>query len=230
MLIDERDRFVTRRELPAMARLSVVPSPAGLKIAGVTGECRAVTPDSVAREVSATVWRDTLALRLGNEEADAFLSNELGRPLRLAYQHDASRRPIDRRSSDGGDQVSLADGFPLLITTEASLQALNDRLATPVTMERFRANLVIAGAEPWQEDRWRRIRIGDVELEVARPCSRCIVITQQPHTGERLEGNEPLTTLRAMGRFAAGGIMFGQNAIPRSLGSLSVGDRVDVIE
>ncbi|RYE93748.1 MAG: MOSC domain-containing protein, partial [Oxalobacteraceae bacterium] len=230
MVIDERDRFVTRREVPALARLSVEPTTDGLVIASGSGGCRAVTPGSTALVVEATVWRDKLALRLGNQEADAFLSAELGRPVRLAYQHDDSRRPIDSRFSQAGDHVSLADGFPLLITTEASLHALNDRLTVPVTMERFRPNLVIAGAGPWEEDRWRRIRIGSLELEVARPCSRCVVITQQPHTGERLEGNEPLATLRAMGRSTKEGVLFGQNAILRLGDNLSVGDKVEIVE
>lgn len=230
MVIDARDRFVTRREVPAMARLRVDVTPTGLAITGPSGACHPVTPGDDAPLVDATVWRSTVAVRLGNEAADAFLSESLGRPVRLAYQHEASRRAIDPAFSRAGDHVNLADGFPLLVTTTASLDALNRRLATPVTMERFRANLVVDGAAPWDEDRWRRIRIGTVELHLARPCSRCIVVTQQPHTGERLDGNEPLSTLRAMGRLAPGGIMFGQNAIPDRLGTLRVGDAVEVIE
>ncbi|WP_174298625.1 MOSC domain-containing protein [Sphingomonas bacterium] len=230
MIIDQRNRFVTRREVPAMASLNVTPSRTGLTIRSATESSHAIMPGDEAPLVDARVWRDTVSVRVGNDAADAFLSEALGRPVRLAHQHDSSRRAIDPRYSRPDDHVSLADGFPLLITTMASLDALNDRLAVPVTMARFRSNLVIADAAPWQEDRWRRIRIGAVEMEIARPCSRCIVVTQQPDTGERLEGNEPLATLRAMGRLAADGIMFGQNAIIRRPGTLSIGDRVEVIE
>lgn len=230
MIIDERNRFVTRRDVPAMALLSATPSSNGLTISGLSGECHATTPGVDAPVTEATVWRDTVAVQVANRDADAFLTSALGRPVRLAYQHDASRRGIDPRFSLQDDHVSLADGFPLLVTTEASLDALNQRLAVPVTMARFRPNLVIAGAEPWQEDRWRRIRIGTMDLRITRPCSRCIVVTQQPDTGERLEGNEPLATLRAIGRRTPDGIMFGQNAIPDRPGSVSVGDAVTVIE
>jgi uncharacterized protein YcbX len=230
MVVDERHRFVTRRELPAMALLEAHPTPGGLALSHPTGTCHAIIPDDDATVVDATIWRDTLAVRLGNDVADAFLSRVLNRPVRLAYQFEASRRAIDRQYAGEDDHVSLADGFPLLVTSTASLDALNARLTSPVTMDRFRPNLVIAGAEPWAEDRWRRVRIGTVELRLARPCARCIVVTQQPDTGERLEGNEPLATLRAMGRFVEGGIMFGQNAIPDRLNTVRVGDEVEILE
>lgn len=230
MIIDERGRFVTRREVPAMARLDVRPTAEGLTIVSAGGECRAVRPDGSAPAVVATIWRDTVTVHVGNEEADAFLSAALARPVRLAYQPDTSLRAIDTHFSNPGDHVSLADGFPLLITTEPSLRALNDQLAVPVPMERFRPNLVIAGTQPWDEDRWRRIRIGDVTLDVASPCTRCVITTQQPETGERLEGNEPLATLRAIGRYIRSGTIFGQNAIARSGSVVNVGDKLAVLE
>lgn len=230
MVIDERHRFLTRRDIPAMALVEARVTATGLILSHPSGTCEAITPDDDAVEVAATIWRDTVSVRLGNDVADAFLSEALGRPVRLAHQFDASRRAIDRRYARVDDQVSLADGFPLLITTTASLDALNAHLTVPVTMERFRPNLVVAGAEPWAEDRWRHLRIGEVELRLARPCSRCIVITQEPNTGRRLNGNEPLATLRAMGRSIDGGIMFGQNAIPNLLGTLRVRDEVEVLE
>lgn len=230
MVIDERGRFVTRREVPAMAKLQVQPTHEGLTIASAAGECRAARPDENAPAVVATIWRDSVLVQVGNEEAYAFLSHELASPVRLAYQPDTSIRAVDARFSDPRDHVSLADGFPLLITTEASLRALNDQLTVPVPMERFRANLVIGGTHPWDEDRWRRVRIGDVTLEVASPCTRCVITTQQPDTGERLEGNEPLPTLRAMGRYIQSGTIFGQNAIARSEGDVNVGDDFEVLE
>jgi uncharacterized protein YcbX len=150
--------------------------------------------------------------------------------VRLAWQPDTSRRPIDAAYAGEADHVSLADGFPLLVTTEASLAALNGHLTAAVGMTSFRANLVIAGTEAWDEDRWRRIRVGEVMLRIAKPCSRCIITTQNPLTGDRQHGNDPLTTLRAIGRAAKGGIMFGQNAIPDGPGTIRVGDTVEVLE
>ncbi|MBD8618976.1 MOSC domain-containing protein [Sphingomonas sp. CFBP 13728] len=231
MLVDDADRFITRRQVPDMARIGVTVEGSHILFHHAElGTCEAAVPDDSVAGVAATVWRDTVMVRFGNPEADAFLSKALGRPVRLAYHYDESVRAIHPDWSMPGEQVSLADGFPLLVTTEASLVALNDRLANGVTMARFRPNIVIAGAEPWAEDRWRRIRIGTTVLRIARPCSRCIIVTQQPLTGERLDGNEPLGTLRAMGHANAGGIMFGQNAVPERFGTIAVGDNVEVLE
>lgn len=233
MVVDARHRFVTRREVPAMARLTAEPTPAGLLIRGPAGSVEAAVPDPYAPLVRATVWRDTVAVRLSNDAADAFLSSALGRPVRLAYQPDDSHRPVDPAHARPGEHVSLADGYPLLVTTTASLAALNARLAVPVPMARFRSNLVIDGAEglveAWAEDRWASLRVGEVELRLARPCTRCVVVTQQPDTGERLEGNEPLSTLRAMGRLMPGGVTFGWNAVATRPGRLAVGDAVEVL-
>ena len=230
MLVDPDGRFITRRQVPAMATIAVAATADGLILRHSDhGDCPVTTPDATAPAIAARVWKDELPVRLGNPQADGFLTAILGRPARLVWQDDPRHRPIKPAYARPGDHVSLADGFPLLVTTEASLTALNDRLAGPVPMARFRPNLVIAGAAPWAEDGWRRIRIGDVELRLARPCARCIVVTQQPDTGERLDGNEPLATLRAMGHATADGIMFGQNAVPERLGMLRVGDPVEVL-
>ncbi len=231
MLVDPDGRFITRRQVPAMTAMSVETTADGLILRHPDhGDCRVTTPDAAAPVIDGRVWKDELPVRLGNPQADGFLAAILDRPVRLAWQHDPRRRPIAPAHARPGEHVSLADGFPLLVTTEASLAALNDRLAVAVPMARFRPNLVIAGATPWAEDRWRRIRIGDVELRLALPCARCIVVTQQPDTGERLEGNEPLTTLRAMGHATTAGVMFGQNAVPERLGKVRIGDPVEIIE
>lgn len=231
MLVDPDGRFITRRQVPAMARMVVETVADGLILHHPDhGRCRVRTPDATAPVIAGQVWKDALPVRLGNPQADDFLGAILGRPARLAWQHDPRLRPVKPGHALAGEHVSLADGFPLLVTTEGSLAALNDRLAVPVPMMRFRPNLVIGGADPWAEDRWRRIRIGAVVLRIARPCARCIVVTQQPDTGDRLEGNEPLATLRAMGHATADGIMFGQNAVPERLGLLRVGDPVEILE
>ena len=146
------------------------------------------------------------------------------------WLHDPSRRPIDRRHAPDGGTVSFADGFPALLATRASLDDLNRRLAAPVPMARFRPNLVVEGADPWDEDRWRRLRIGDATFSVARPCQRCAVTTVDPLTGERPDPTEPLRTLATFRRDAGGGVMFGQNLLPETGGRLRVGDAVEILE
>ena len=129
-----------------------------------------------------------------------------------------------------GDTVSFADGYPLLLTGTASLDQLNQWLTAaghqPVPMNRFRPNVVVSGFEPWDEDRWRRIRIGEVPFRVAKPCGRCVVTTTDQVTGER--GSQPLAMLAARRRFGKN-LVFGQNLIPDSPGRIRVGDPIGII-
>ena len=117
--------------------------------------------------------------------------------------------------------------FPLLVTSAASLDDLNGRLPAPIGMERFRANLVIAGAAPWAEDGWRHLRVGSAMFAVVKPCARCIMITTDQQTGTRDPASEPIRTLQRFRRDATGQVIFGQNLVPRSGGVVSVGDPVE---
>jgi uncharacterized protein YcbX len=96
-------------------------------------------------------------------------------------------------------------------------------------MLRFRPNLVIEGGEAFAEDGWKRLRIGEVEFRVVKPCSRCILTTVDPQTGERSPDREPFTTLQAY-RNTEKGPMFGQNLVNDGVGQLEVGMPVTVLE
>jgi len=232
MVVNAAGRFLTRRELPHLARIEARPQDDGISLHHAEGgEIHVPFPPSDAATETVRIWKDDVQARIADPRANDYVSTLLGRPLRLAYQADDCPRPVDPGYAAAGDAVSFADGFPLLVTTTPSLDALNARLAVPVAMERFRPNIVIAGDfEPWAEDRWHRIRIGDVELRIAKPCARCVMVTQDPVTGDKVDGDEPLPTLRAMGRQAVSGIIFGQNAIPDRFGAIAVGDAVELIE
>jgi hypothetical protein len=121
----------------------------------------------------------------------------LGRPVRLVYLDDPTRRPVDPEFGRDGDVVSFADGYPLLLTSSASLDELGRWLIEdgeqPVPMTRFRPSAVVTGAPAWAEDRWRRIRVGAVEFRVVKPCGRCVVTTTDQITGE--VGSQPLKML-----------------------------------
>jgi uncharacterized protein YcbX len=93
-------------------------------------------------------------------------------------------------------------------------------------MTRFRPSVVVAGAPPWAEDRWRRIRIGAVPFRVAKPCGRCVVTTIDQITGTR--GKQPLKMLGKRRRIGED-LVFGQNLIPDSGGVIRVGDRVEIL-
>ncbi|MFG2111946.1 MOSC domain-containing protein [Streptomyces sp. NPDC048718] len=168
-------------------------------------------------------------------EADAWFSAYLGTEVRLVHLDDpARRRPIDPRYAAPGETVSFADGYPLLATTTASLDALNSLIAQgdhadegPLPMNRFRPSVVVDGTAPWAEDDWRRLAIGDVVFRVAKPCGRCVVTTTDQTSGER--GKEPLRTL-ARHRKSGGSLVFGQNLIPEHRGTIRVGDPVKILD
>ena len=123
--------------------------------------------------------------------------------------------------------MSFADGYPLLLTSEASLADLNRRMDRALPMDRFRANLVIDGEVPFAEDEWARIRVGSTKFRVVKPCARCVVTTTDQRTGAR--GPEPLRTLASF-RNAGGKVLFGENLIHDGPGPVRLGDPVEVLE
>jgi len=230
MIVDETGRFLTQRQAPKLAQIVAEPTEDGVILRHERmGALRLDFPDERAAVETVIIWRDTVKARLAAPASD-YLSSFLGRAARLVYLDDVRARPVNPEFGRNDDRVSFADGFPLLITSTASLDDLNRRLDAPVPMDRFRANLVVSGAPAWAEDTWRRIRVGPLTLRVVKPCARCIVPTLDPLTGEPPDGNEPLETLARFRRNREGGIMFGQNAIPDDSGRLAVGDVVEAIE
>jgi hypothetical protein len=140
---------------------------------------------------------------------------------------DHSNRPVDPDYTVGENQVSFSDGFPFLLISEASLNDLNKRLPESVAMMRFRPNLVVKNTEPFEEDFWKFIRIGDCELQVVKPCSRCVLTTVDPETG-KFSGKEPLRTLATF-RKENGKVLFGQNLLATKMGEMEVGMPVEII-
>lgn len=231
MLVDANGKFVTQREYPAMATLVATPNLVGLTLSAPgRAPCEVAKPSPDAPRIPVTVWKSTLQLPMAEDAVNAWCTRTIGHPVRLVYLNDEALRQQTSSYAKVGDVVSLADGFPLLITTTASLAALNAAMEAPVTMNRFRPNLVIDGAEPWAEDSWKRLQIGEVELEVMRPCPRCAITQVDQATGQSLS-KEPIRTLRKL-RFWAHdpGVLFGVYATARKLGQLTVGAEVKVQE
>ena len=178
----------------------------------------------LAREV--TLWRSKVLPLDAGEAAAAWLSDLAGQPCRLVVKGPDTRRAM---VIDPGCEVSFADTAPILLANAASLAHLNLYLDEPVGMDRFRPNLVIAGAAAYAEDGWARIRIGAVEFDVVGPCDRCVMVTLDPRTGERRADQEPLATLGRERRGEDGKVYFGQFLVPRGPGRLFAGDPLTVL-
>nr|WP_281430412.1 MOSC domain-containing protein [Salinicola acroporae] len=129
-----------------------------------------------------------------------------------------------------GVRVSFADGYPLLLISEASLEDLNTRTDGTHVMAQFRPNLVATGAVPYAEDGWKRIRIGEVTFRVDAPCARCAMVTVDPARGEKRRDKEPLKTLASYRRGDKGKVYFGQNLVAENRGEIRLHDAIEVLE
>lgn len=240
MIVDHDGVGVTQRQLPGLVAVRPRLRPGGLLLhaAGRAALEVAEPVDGDPIEVRVFAHLPPAPARIAEAAAGDWLSQVLDQKVRLVWLADPTVRPIpDVTGVEAADRVSLADGYPLLLTNQGSLDALNgwlresDPAADPLPMTRFRPNLVIAGAEPWAEDAWlgRRIRIGPVAFRVAKPCGRCLVTTVDQETGVR--GREPLRAL-ARHRNINQQLVFGQNLVPdldatRGEPTLTVGDPVE---
>lgn len=222
MLVDESGRFLSQRELPRLSLVRVGLAPDHLSV-DAPGMPRLEVPlgPSTDALVPARIWRDSVMASPVGARADRWFTEFIGARSRLLHLPEDAARPVDPPFGRPGDRLHLADGFPFLLISEASLAELNERLDRPVPMDRFRPNLVVRACEPFAEDGWLRVRIGTIAFRVAKPCARCVVTTVDQTTGER--GREPLRTL-ARFRKVGTEVFFGQNLIHDGAGDLRVGD------
>lgn len=224
MIIDENGIFITQRALHKMALIDVELLTYGLILSYRPEENDTIfvpfEPIS-ANPVSVTIWDDETDALTVSDEADKWLSNLLGKSVRLVVMPESTQRKADPKYAENDENVSFADGFPFLIISQASLDSLNSRLLEPIGMKRFRPNFVVTGTAPHEEDNWKSIQIGNVQFEIVKPCARCVLTTVNPETGEK--GPEPLKTL-ATYRKVNNKILFGQNVVAKDFGKINEGD------
>lgn len=230
MLVNKKGVFMTQRKYPVMSLLKVKPDHKGLTIFHKDEPANTLfVPYDIAltESVKVKVWSDRCYARELSLEANQWFSEVLGTECKLVYMHDDSKRMVDTRYSPIKNNVSFADGFQFLLTNDKSMDDLNERMGKEFSIKRFRPNIVVNGTEPYEEDSWKKIRIGDVVFHVVKPCSRCSIPTIDPETGQM--SKEPLKTLSTY-RKRNFKIMFGQNMVPENIGEINVNDEVEVLE
>jgi uncharacterized protein YcbX len=224
MVVDSAGEFISQRDYPRMAL--VIPSFRGgqlqLDAPGMPTLELPVDPSSTVL-TRVTIWDDTCDASWAGEAAARWFSEVLGCAATLVHMPPRTVRGANPAYAPSGTRVSFADAYPILLISEESLADLNRRMTVPLPMNRFRPNLVVAGCEPFEEDRWQSIRIGDIPLQIVKPCDRCVITTTDQDTAER--GREPLRTLATF-RKVDGKVLFGQNVVHQGRGRLRVGDAV----
>ena len=172
------------------------------------------------------VWADDFPAWTTTLRLDAWVSRIVGEPVHLLWLGEQSSRFRDKL----GVRVSFADGYPLLLTSEASLADINARTDGSHVMAQFRPNVVVSDTDAFAEDGWQRIRIGDVLFRVDAPCSRCVMITVDPARGERRTDGEPMRSLLRYRKGEDNQVYFGQNLVAENEGEIRVGQTVEVLD
>ncbi len=230
MLVNRNGKFITQREQPRMALIrSAIGADGTLTVQAPDMPVVAIPGDEQGPRYEVVVWKYSgEAVDQGDELAEWF-STFLGIACRLVmFPNDVVRKVNPKYARSEQDQVGFADGYPFLLISEASLADLNTRLEQPLPMNRFRPNIVVRGTEPYAEDTWRTIRIGEVTFDIVKPCARGVITTTDQSTTKR--AREPLKTLTTYRLATNNGVMFGQNLIHAQIGLIRLGDPVEIIK
>lgn len=227
MLVDMQGRMLTQRKLARMCLIHPQLTSQGVRLAAPGMDDIDITLADTPDTCKVQIWDDRCNAYDAGDPAAHWLSEFLATDCRLTYFPDAEVRQLDQHYAQPNDKTAFSDGYPFLLIAQASLDDLNRRLQTPVTMSRFRPNLVVTGSEAFEEDQWRRIRIGNMSFRLVKACSRCIIPTIDPSNAEK--SKEPIATLSQY-RKRENKVYLGQNVIADGTGELAVGMKVEILE
>lgn len=232
MIVEPDGRFITQRELQALARVEATAVGESLHLE-MDGRQLFASFEPEDR-LDVVIWDTPVNAAVADPAVNEALSEWFARPVKLVHMDALARRAEGEAWAGTAAPVGFADGFPVLVTTTASLADLNATLTEkgqePVGMDRFRTNILVSSDEPWAEDLWETIEVGGVVFDLVKPCARCIMTTQDQATGERIGGNpiQGLAEKRMSADRRVPGVLFGWNAVPRNEGEIRLGDPVRV--
>jgi uncharacterized protein YcbX len=244
MLVSGSGKFITQRQFPQLAKVQVaiIESNISLQIEDATLPPLTFSPTLTGNLIEVDIWRDRLlAIDQGDAVAQWFqqlLNLEPNKVCRLVRQSPEHLRLLESKYAINQEQsLTFADNYPIMLTASASLIELNQRIVEihqqakqAIPMNRFRPNIVVETTEPFVEDTWSVIQIGDIRFTVVKPCSRCIITTIDQQQGAKNQLKEPLNTLGTFRQLSEQGVMFGVNMIPQNEGTIKVGDRLEVLQ
>ena len=228
VLVDDSNVFFTQRDFPEMALIKVAIGDDGLHLKHKRKNIESlIIPFEFnhSRKDKIVIWDDTVIGEFYIKAIDDWFSDILGIHCHLVKMPESSKRVVDEKFAKN-KIVSFADGYPFLIIGQSSLDDLNSRIITSLPMNRFRTNFVFTGGKPFEEDGWKKFKIGEVIFEAVKPCARCVITTTDQETAERYE--EPLLTLSKFRKFD-NKVMFGMNLVTHSTGEIKVGDKIEFL-
>ena len=233
IISDPSGQFITARTEPRLCLVKTKLIAQGLELSAPEMPTLTLSYEEFTDEYqNVTIWDDEVAGQLCSNSASKWFSDYLQRPCRLLFFGESSSRER-KPNTDNSRKLAFADGYPLLLISQASLDNLNSRLEDnqqqSVSMAQFRPNIVIDNCSPFDEDTWQHIRIGEVEFKVSKPCERCIFTTVNPESGEKHPQQQPLRTLKSFRKADNGEVFFGQNLIALNSGTINQGDALTVI-
>lgn len=235
LVVDRTGMFATQRSHGALATITAVPVGGGLQLSAPGLDDLTIGAPPGNERMDVTVWDARVNVAVADARAHAWVSAVLGDDLLLVHMDARSERLKIGIWTAAPLPVTFADAYPVLIATTGSLAALNaeieQRGGNAVPMARFRPNVVVDCDDAWREDFWKTLKIGEIEVDLVKPCDRCVVTTKDQLTGEST-GKEPLASLTHL-RMSADprikGVLFGWNSVPRGRGHVEIGDRVEVL-
>ena len=229
MVIDTDGVMITQRQKPRLCliqpELLNPKHDCSLKLTAENMPDISVNVPDGSVQCKAKVWEDECNAYDAGDEVANWLSQFLEMDCRLVYFPDNEIRIVDQSYAQANDQTAFSDGFPILLTTQASLDDLNSRMDDNIPMARFRPNIVVSGCEAFAEDNWKLLKVGNVSLRIVKPCSRCIIPSIDINNAER--SKEPLKTLSTF-RKRDNEVFFGQNLVADGEGKLEVGKAIAI--
>lgn len=228
MLIDEKNDFLSQRKKAKLCLIEQQINKESLLLSAPGMESITIPVDKYpTSELEVTIFGKKIRGIHVDKNLDQWFSDYFGEAVRLVRSPQENRRLISKNHFKKDQTIHFADGYPFLLTSLSTLDDLNSRLKDPVTMNRFRPNIVIENAPANDEDNWSSYSIGDINFLSVKACARCVVVTVDQDSGKK--SGEPLKTLASY-RMKDGNILFGQNLVHLNFGKISIGQELQNIK
>lgn len=228
MAVDETGNFLTGRRYPELLQISCQINANGWTLSHPNQATDyAITSSEHANLIRGRLWKDDIAALDAGDAAATWMSGVIGETSRIAIWKQTARH-----SAKYSLDTSFADAAPILIVSEASIQQGCDWAGIPIDIRRFRPNIVITGVDAFEEEKWAGFVIGNTRFDMLDTCTRCILTTRDPDTGEAHPDKQPMKVLMEKHTDKNGQPVMGMNATLASdfqIASISVGDEITIL-